>query len=265
MRPKISVIIPAYNEEKNIEKCLNSLMAQTMKPDQVIVVDDGSTDATPAIVSKYEVELVRLPKKGRASIERVHLVLKAGSNFLNDFDYIGILDADTILEPSYYEKLVKEFQKDEKLGIAGGELVNQTSGLILGLIPYVYGCNRLYSKECWLKINEGKVMKPVPSWDTYHNLFAHMLGFKAIRFDHVKSWALRPAGKGKAFIKGYCSYQLGYYWQVLLLRSLKNFSPAMLAGYLKAKILKEKQYPVAPYVKYLQAHRIRRTITSMLS
>jgi len=258
---RISVIVPAYNEEKFVEKSLNSLVQQTLKPRQIIVVNDGSTDQTLKIVSKFPVTIVSLPVKKKAMIERVPYVLKAGSHILEDFDYVGILDADTILEPEYYEKLVRCFQKDENLGIAGGKLNNQPStGLILGLIPYVYGCNRLYTKKCWLKINGGKVMKPVPTWDTYHNILARMLGFKTRRFDYIQSWALRQAGKGKAFNKGYCSYQIGYYWQFLLLRAIKNYSPKMIAGYLKAKFSGEKQYPIKPYVRYLQSCRLKRLL-----
>ena len=51
--PKISVIVAAYNAEKYIRRCLDSILAQTMPDFEVIVVNDGSTDGTPAILEEY--------------------------------------------------------------------------------------------------------------------------------------------------------------------------------------------------------------------
>ncbi len=257
---KFSVIMPMYNEEKFLKQCLDSLMKQTLMPDQIIVVDDGSTDGSPEILAKYPVTILTLPKQKNSMIERVPYVMREGSKVVDeDFDYLGNLDADTILEPQYYEKLLREMEKDKKIGIGGGKLNGQPdTGKILGLIPYVYGCNRVYSRKCWFKLNGEKILKPVPTWDTYHNIYSQMLGFKAQRFDDIQSWALRPAGLGKAFSKGFQSYQLGYYGIFLLLRALKDRSPKLLAGYLKAMVCGEKQYPVKPYIRQLQAQRLKK-------
>lgn len=264
---KISLIMPVYNEERFLKLCLDSLMKQTVKPSQVIVIDDGSTDRSPEIIAKYPVtSILTLPKQKNSMIERVPYVMKAGTKLLDDdFDYVGNLDADTVLEPQYYEKLLREMENDKKIGIGGGKLNGQPdTGRILGLIPYVYGCNRLYSRKCWFKLNDGKILKPVPTWDTYHNIYAQMLGFKALRFDYIQSWALRPAGLGKDFSKGFQSYQLGYYGMFLLLRALKDRSPKLLAGYLKAMVCSEKQYPVKPYIRQLQAYRLKKLAGHLL-
>jgi glycosyltransferase involved in cell wall biosynthesis len=263
---KISIILPVFNEEKFLEKCLTSLARQTLKPTQVIIVDDGSTDSSPQILKKFAFPVLTLPVQKSAMIERVPYVLRKGSKLLDDdFDYVGVLDADTVLEPAYYAKLVAKLQSYKGLGIAGGKLIGQPdTGRILGLIPYVYGCNRLYTRKCWFNLNGGKVMKPVPTWDTYHNIYAQMLGFKAVRFDEIKSWALRPAGLGKDFNKGYQSYQLGYYGLFLFGRALKNGNLRMMAGYLKAMFAGEKQYPVKTYIRRVQIYRIKRLLAGRL-
>lgn len=255
--------MPVFNEEKYIQKTLTALTQQTLKPAQIVVVDDGSTDASPEIASKFSgIQLVRLPKEKTAMIERVPAVLNAGSRLLKEFDYLAILDADTIVEPGYYEKLAAKLQNDRKVGIACGKLAGRAqTGLMFGLIPYVYGCNRLYTRECWLRINSGDViMKPVPVWDFYHNICAEMLGFSTQRYDDIQSWALRPPGYRKAFFNGYISYQVGYYGYFLLLRAARNRKPSLLAGYLKAKFSDATQYPIKPYVRYLQNQRIRNLI-----
>ena len=257
---RISVIIPVFNEEKYIRKTLTALAQQTLKPTQIIVADDGSTDASSEIVGTFSgIQLLRLPQEKKAMIERVPAVLNAGSRLLDNFDYLAILDADTILESRYYEKLVAKLQNDRKIGIACGKLGGRAqTGLMFGLIPYVYGCNRLYTRDCWLQINSGdKIMKLVPVWDFYHNICAEMLGFITRRYVDTHSWALRPPGYRKAFFNGYISYQVGYYGYFLLLRAVRNRKPSLLAGYLKAKFSNSIQYPIKPYVRYLQIQRMR--------
>lgn len=266
MTINISVIMPIYNEEEFLERSLNALMKQTLKPSQVIVVDDGSTDKSAKIAAKFPVRLIKLPLEKKSMIERLPYVIGTGTKYLNDFDYLAILDGDTILEIDYYHKLVQKFQEAPKIGVAGGKLIGKgiSSGLMLGLVPYVYGCNRLYSKECWLKINNGKIMKPVPVWDFYHNVYAEMLGYSSKRFLDIKSWALRPPGFKKAFIKGYTSYQIGYYGYFLLLRALRSHSPGLIAGYLKAALIEKTDYPIKKYVRQLQTYRLLKLIHKIL-
>jgi glycosyltransferase involved in cell wall biosynthesis len=262
---KISVIMAVFNEEEFLPKSLDALMNQTLKPTQIIVVDDGSTDKSPQIIAKYPVTTVKLPVEKEASLERYPHVLSVGSRYLaEDFDYIAILDADTVIEPRYYEKLVDQMKKDRTIGIAGGALHGQPTPAALGLMPYVYGANRLYSRRCWLKINNGKTMTPIPQVDFYHNTYAEMLGFKTKRFDDLKSWALRPSGLGNAFLKGYHAYELGYYWYYLALRAARNKAPRMIPGYLKARFSGRPEYPIKPYVRRLQIYRLRRLITNKL-
>jgi glycosyltransferase involved in cell wall biosynthesis len=259
--------MPVFNEEKYLQKTLTALAQQTLKPTQIIVVDDGSTDASPEIAAKFDnIELLRLPREKQAMVERVPAVLNAGSRLLKEFDYLAILDGDTVLEEHYYEKLVTKLHNERNVGIAGGKLSGKAqTGLMLGLIPYVYGCNRLYTKECWLRINDdSRIMKPVPVWDFYHNVYAEMLGFEAKRYDDIQSWALRPPGYRKAFFNGYISYQVGYQGGFLLLRAARNRKPGLIAGYLKAKFSGATDYPIKPYVRHLQNQRIRRLVKKVI-
>jgi hypothetical protein len=123
----------------------------------------------------------------------------------------------------------------------------------------------LYTRECWLQINGGdKIMKPVPVWDFYHNIYAQMLGFATKRYDDVRSWALRSPGYRKAFFNGYISYQVGYYGYFLLFRAARSRRPSLLAGYLKAKLSGATQYPIKTYVRHLQKQRMLNLISSPL-
>jgi hypothetical protein len=104
-------------------------------------------------------------------------------------------------------------------------------------------------------------MKPVPVWDFYHNIYAEMLGFTTKRYDEIQSWTVRPPGYRKAFFNGFISYQVGYYGYFLLLRAIRGRKPVLVAGYLKAKFSGATQYPVKPYVRYLQTRRMKRLLT----
>ena len=52
-RPKVSVVVPIYNVEKYLRQCLDSIVGQTLKDIEIICVDDGSTDSSPAIIQEY--------------------------------------------------------------------------------------------------------------------------------------------------------------------------------------------------------------------
>jgi glycosyltransferase involved in cell wall biosynthesis len=266
---KLAVIVPAYNEEENIGKCLESLVRQTFRPQQIIVVDDGSTDGTLDVVSRYNdgsFQIVRRPRHEKGNIQRVPYVIRDGSRLLDgDTDFVAILDADTILEREYYAKIVDVLTRRPDIGIAGGKLVNQPeTGLVLGMFQYVYGCNRVYTVECWVKVNSGMLMQPVPAWDTYHNLCARMFGFTPTRFDFARSWSLRIARTSSPFEKGYASYQLGYPLWFTVGRSVKNFTLSMLAGYLKAWAVREQQYPVKKIVRQMQVQRVANLLKHFL-
>lgn len=105
-RPKISVIIPVYNGEKYLKEALRSVLSQTYKPYEIIVVDDGSTDATAEIVISFAslVKYVKQDNKGAASA-RNHGVRMAGGDFL------AFLDADDIWAENKLEVQIKEAEK----------------------------------------------------------------------------------------------------------------------------------------------------------
>lgn len=99
-RPLISVIIPVYNEEKYLEKCLKSLLKQTYKPLEVIVVDDGSTDRSVGIIKKFPVVLLRQNHRGPAVAKNFGAAKARG----------GILvfpDADMWYDKDYVRNLIK--------------------------------------------------------------------------------------------------------------------------------------------------------------
>ena len=100
-RPSISLVIPAYNEERHLKACLDAVAAQTDMPYEVIVVDNNSTDKTAKIAGSYP--FVRLVKESRQGITFANEAgFKAATSEL-----IGRIDADTILEANWIAVAMK--------------------------------------------------------------------------------------------------------------------------------------------------------------
>lgn len=125
--PKVSVVIPAYNAAATIEKTLDSILAQTIAVGEIIVVDDGSSDATCEIVARYgdQVRVISQANAGPAAA-RNHGIRES------QFDWIALLDADDTWLP---EKLAHQlphcqtgtgliycFEFEEEVKISGENL-----------------------------------------------------------------------------------------------------------------------------------------------
>ena len=107
--PKISIIVPVYNTEKYLEKCLNSLINQTLKDIEIICVNDASTDNSINILKQYEQKDSRIKV-----IEQEHLKQGAARNNGTKYvtgEYIGYVDSDDWIDLDYYEKLYNAAKK----------------------------------------------------------------------------------------------------------------------------------------------------------
>lgn len=112
MKDLVSVIVPAYQEEKRIGRCLQSILASTYQRLQVIVVNDGSTDDTAKIVSSFK----RNRESESVSIELVN-ICNGGSGRARNHglrrakgEYISFVDADDMIHPQMIERLVLSLQ-----------------------------------------------------------------------------------------------------------------------------------------------------------
>ena len=102
--PKISIIIPCYNQENYISECLNSVVAQTFKDYEAIVIDDGSTDDSVEVIEKYtkKYENIRLIKQKNQGViaARNNAIKQAKGKYIYPLDGDDII-ANTVLEKSY--------------------------------------------------------------------------------------------------------------------------------------------------------------------
>ena len=103
--PLISVIVPIYNMEPLLPRCLDSLAAQTLRDLEIICVDDGSTDGSGGIVRKYasgdsRFRLITQENSGRAEARNAGIRAAAAP-------YLGFADPDDYVEPDMYERLYR--------------------------------------------------------------------------------------------------------------------------------------------------------------
>jgi glycosyltransferase involved in cell wall biosynthesis len=102
----VSVLIPAYNSETTIQSTLESVLRQTVLPDEILVMDDGSTDNTPSILDSYKprITVFRQANGGLSSARNALIELAHG-------DLIAFLDSDDIWHPRYLEVQLRLFQE----------------------------------------------------------------------------------------------------------------------------------------------------------
>lgn len=123
--PSYVLITPARNEEAFIAKTIESVIDQTVLPMKWVIVDDGSTDKTPDIVSRYLarhpwIEMVQRPQRLDRSFAAKVQAFNAGFEKVKGLRYeiIGNLDADISFEKDHFEFLLGKFSENPRLGVA---------------------------------------------------------------------------------------------------------------------------------------------------
>lgn len=104
--PKISVYIPCYNAEMFIVKAVGSILDQTLRPDEVLVIDDGCTDRSMALIAPLPVKIVHMGQNLGLAAARNRAYMEAKNEF------IACIDADCQAHPEWLEQLVKAFPAD---------------------------------------------------------------------------------------------------------------------------------------------------------
>ena len=266
--PSYVLITPARNEEAYIEHTIKSVISQTVLPMKWVIVSDGSTDRTDAIVKGYLpahpwMELIRMPeRKERHFAAKVH-AFNAGYEGVKRIgcDIIGNLDADLSFEADYIEFLLDKFSTDPVLGVAGTPFVEDASQLYdyrFTNIEHVSGACQLFRRECFEAIGGYKPIK-AGGIDWVAVTTARMKGWKTRTFTEKTIFHHRTMGTGKGNIL-MARFRLGkedYYegshplWELFRAVYQMKFSPRFLGGMLIlsgyiAAFLQRMERPVTP-------------------
>lgn len=160
---KISIIVPVYNVEKYLDKCLNSLINQTNQNFEAIIVNDGSTDGSEKIVKKYDNNpMIKYFKKknGGLSSARNYGIKKASG------DYLLFLDGDDYLEKDAVDILLKQVEKNYDIIVFNIKSINEDKVINdksfnkdieddfnRYIVSAPSACNKLIKKEIFIKNN----------------------------------------------------------------------------------------------------------------
>ncbi|KPM32553.1 Glycosyl transferase family 2 [Croceitalea dokdonensis DOKDO 023] len=270
----ICVIIPAHNEARFLAQCLSSFVSQSQPPNELIVVDDNSSDETASIAQKFAGEYPWIKLRHHQSAnqhlpgQKVVEAFNFGLQHAQNYDLIGKFDADIILPPNYFEQMRNYFQSDWKLGVCGGLLyIKKEGGWMYENIAdksHVRGPIKLYHKACFQKING---LRAGTGWDTVDILLAKYHGFTTKTDASLKVKHLRPTGHGYSHLnhkaKGAALYKMRYGLPLakiaLLKMAVQAKNPALyilgLYGFLRAFFLKTERFVTKKEGKYVRQLR----------
>jgi biofilm PGA synthesis N-glycosyltransferase PgaC len=201
----------AYNEEGQIGRTIEAVLAQTLLPERWIIVSDGSLDKTDEIVedyaNKYEfIRFVRVHRHPGRSFRSKVIALRTGSKLLEDvsFDFIGNLDADVSVGCSYFEDLILRFEKCPALGLAGGFVYEETNGAFrsrrANRVYSVAHAAQLLRRQCYDGIG-GYAVLEYGGEDWHAQTSAKMKGWGVQAFPELRISHHRPTGEGDNLLR----------------------------------------------------------------
>lgn len=252
---KTYIIIPAYNEAEFIGETLQSLISQSQPADKIVVVDDGSSDNTPEIVSEFiekhpEISLINNVSEGKhLPGSKVVKAFNLGFKTLDDdFDIVCKFDADLIFPKNYLEKISLHFRENAKIGMVGGFCEIQKNGewILENLTgkDHIRGALKAYRKACFKEIGG---LKPAMGWDTVDELLAQYHGWEIKTDENLRVKHLKPTGKNynktSKYKQGEAFYSLRYGFVITFIASAKlafkkkdlGFFLNCITGFLYAK------------------------------
>lgn len=281
------LITPCRDEAETARRTLDSVTRQSVPPTLWVIVDDGSTDDTPAILDEYAqrfdyIRVVRRDNRGERSVgPGVIDAFYAGLETvdLDAFDYLCKLDLDLDLPPRYFETLIERMEAEPRLGTCSGKayfpassntdkspegkLISEACGDEMSV-----GMTKFYRVSCFRQI--GGFVRAV-MWDGIDCHRCRMLGWIACSWDEpgLRFVHLRPMGSSYKGVftgrmrHGYGQYYMGtgpiYLTASALFRMTR--SPwivgglAIWWGYMRAMLKREPRYDDPQFVQFLRRYQ----------
>lgn len=197
------LVTPAKNEAATIGETICSVIAQSVLPREWVIVSDGSTDGTDAIVSVYAaahsfIQFVRAPSPpARSFSSKIRAFQYGYARILtSDYEFIGNLDADTRFNSDYYKRLIEEMQKNRHLGAGSGVAYEPVNGVFkrnLSSLNHVIGPSQFYRRQCFEAVG-GYRPVTVEGEDAIVERTARMLGWETRSFPELSVYHLRSRG-----------------------------------------------------------------------
>lgn len=278
---KYVIVSPVRNEEANLRRTIESVVSQSLRPCEWIIVNDGSTDRTGEIAESYarQHDWIRVCHRANRGFR------KAGGGVVDafndgyrdllteDWDFIVKLDGDLSFNPEYFQQCFHAFEEEKALGIAGGTIYNVIEGKAYPEICpafHVRGATKIYRRACWEAIGG---FWPTPGWDTMDEVKAQRLGWDTRTLSDLQVLHHRPTGKndgtwGVGFKNGRANYICGYHPLFMALKCAKRLkekpyvvqSAALFWGFFSGYLQGVHQVDDRPTIKYLRRQQLNRLL-----
>ncbi|MHA2174288.1 MAG: glycosyltransferase family 2 protein [Candidatus Hodarchaeales archaeon] len=249
---RFCVFVKVYNEHRMLEDLIKSLLDQTLVPDEVIIIDDGSPDPDVRIeierlIKEYpnlNLKMLNLSVKTEPNLDTVGRTFNTAWFELAkaaNYDFIATLDADTRLEPHYYEKIISKMNELPSIGCASGiiivkdKLKEYTEQINIGA---KFGRKDARGSG---KVIRASLLNSIPNeyfpeidWDTWINTRSKINKMKSPELTDTYMIQSRPTTRvvqKDLFRNGRLTYHFGYNPILLLLKTI-------LAGFKGIDILK---------------------------
>jgi glycosyltransferase involved in cell wall biosynthesis len=272
---KYVLISAARNEAANIEKTLQAVIRQSVKPQKWVIVSDGSTDGTNEIVGRFIkghdfIKLLCIKGDEKRNFGSQVRAINIGYKVLRneEYEFIGNLDADISMGRDYYERLIKEFYENRKLGLAGGFIYEKSNGIFLvrkfnnsDSVPHAV---QLFRRECFEDIG-GYIALPYGGPDWVAEVTARMKGWGVKSFAHLKVYHHRRTASVGGVLQnrlrlGLLDYSLGSHPLFELLKDARRLTEkpyiiggiVRLCGFMWGYARKEKRMVPPEFIKYLR-------------
>jgi glycosyltransferase involved in cell wall biosynthesis len=275
------VVTPVKNEEDFIVNTINSMLGQIQKPVRWVIVNDGSTDATEAILRKYcdgldWIEIVNYHPLGPEARRRGSKIVRAfyvGYEKVRRLphDFIVKLDGDISFGPEFFKILMDAFEYRPRLGISSGvSYISDGEGWIeeKSAKGHTLGAAKVYRKKCFDEIGG---LVPSIGWDGIDEVKARMLGWEAVSMPDLVVHHHRPEGGGsgklKAFLEdGEGAYFMGYHPLFMFFRGIIRMHSypyvvgglCMLYSYLRCCLRKSDRIDDVLFINFLRREQLKK-------
>lgn len=251
MTSKVSIIVPVYNTEKYLDKCLKSLVSQSYRNIEIIIVNDGSTDGSLEIINQYTsmygeyIVAIDQENQGLSGARNTGIKCATGK-------YMAFIDSDDYVDKNYIMHLVEVAERENaEMVICGYQMVDEEGKLINRLIPLSYernyreewscrimaACFRLILRKVWYRYNLNFV-KGIWGEDIPIVFFLNAMCDKIAVAPYAEYFYVQHLGSIRHSMKGIRDEKMPYYAIEMACSKIKKYGCKNSVAYMELSLIK---------------------------